>query len=174
MKRRQLLHWMGKGLALSALPTANLYATEPNYTGRLLLTVQADGGWDVTSVCDPKMNVPGEDEINVWARSAEIQTAGNIQYAPFASSEAFFQKYYRDILVINGIDSQTNAHAVGILHSWSGRNAAGYPSLPALMTAIDAPTMPMSYVSFGGFGATANLIRPLSCRVLSNRRWYRL
>ena len=39
------------------------------------------------------------------------------------------------MLVINGVDAQTNSHTVGIVHNWSGRNAEGYPTTTALLAA---------------------------------------
>lgn len=144
---------------MGASGSTRVYAAPDEYTGRLFVAFQAEGAWDVTSFCDPKMNVAGEPEINWWARTGETQTAGNISYAPFAKNEEFFQKYYSDMLVVNGIDTQTNSHTVGVIHSWSGRTAIGYPSLPALFSAQSAPDIPLSYMNFGGYGETANLIR---------------
>ena len=64
-----------------------------------------------------------------------------------------------DMLVINGVDMQTNSHTTGVLHNWSGRNAEGFPTLTAMFAAHNAPEQPLSYISFGGFSQTANLIR---------------
>ena len=61
----------------------------------------------------------------------EIRQAGNIAYAPFARNAAFFEKYHRRMLVINGVDAQTNSHTVGVVHNWSGRNSEGYPTTTA-------------------------------------------
>ena len=61
-----------------------------------------------------------------------MREAGNIRYAPFARNEAFFEKYYERILVINGVDAQTNSHTVGVVHNWSGRTSEGYPTATAL------------------------------------------
>ena len=52
------------------------------------------------------------------------------------------------MLVINGVDAQTNSHTVGIVHNWSGRNSEGYPTLSALLAARYAPDLPVSYLSF--------------------------
>lgn len=160
MDRRSFLKSIGLTSLVATLPTSfKLYSAPNDYTGKLLITVQAEGGWDVTSFCDPKMNSAGEREINTWARTGEIQTAGNLQYAPVASNAAFFQKYYRDMLVINGIDSQTNSHSAGVTHNWSGRISEGFPSLTALFASINAPNLPISYVNNGGYTNTGNLIR---------------
>ena len=161
MKRRELLT---KALMLGAtgliFPVPRIFgATTDPYTGRLLVTLQADGGWDVSSFCDPKMNQPGEKEITNWSKTKEIQTAGNITFAPFARNKEFFEKYYKNMLVINGIDAQTNSHTTGVLHNWSGRNAEGFPSITALFAARNAPKQPLSYLSFGGFSQTAGIIR---------------
>ena len=130
-----------------------------DYFGKLFVFVQADGGWDPTSFCDPKANTPGEPVINHWAVRDEVRQAGNLTYAPFAGNQAFFEKYHRMMLVINGVDAQTNAHSVGIVHNWSGRNSEGFPTLGALCAAHYAPTLPIPYVSFGGFSNTSGLTR---------------
>ena len=161
MKRRAFLRKsLVAGAAGLLLPTPKIFgASAEGYSGPLLVTLQVDGGWDVTSFCDPKMNVSGERDINNWANSAEIQTAGNIKYAPIAGNAGFFDTYYQDMLIINGVDSQTNSHTTGVLHNWSGRNSEGYPSLTAMFAAHHAPGLPLSYINSGGFAETADLIR---------------
>ena len=161
MKRRDLLkRTMLLGAAGLSLPVPRLYAAPyEGYTGKLLVTLQCDGGWDVSSFCDPKTNQPGEKEITSWSNSNEVQTAGNINYAPYGNNQSFFEKHFQDMLVINGVDMQTNSHSTGVLHSWSGRNAQGYPTITAMFAAKNAPEQPLSYLNFGGFSATANLIR---------------
>jgi hypothetical protein len=139
------------------LPNATAATTE--YTGKLLVTVQMTGAWDVSSFCDPKVNVPGEREINHWARNDETRQVGNLHYAPFASNQKFFEKYYDRMLVINGVDAQSNAHETGVVVNWSGRTALGYPTLSSLFTATIAPEQPLGYVSFGGFSNTENIVR---------------
>ena len=37
------------------------------YAGKLLVTLELNGGADVTQLCDPKVNTPGELKINHWA-----------------------------------------------------------------------------------------------------------
>ena len=71
MKRREFLKSLALATGTTALsaPLSKLYAAPEDYNGRLLLVLQADGGWDVTSLCDPKMNVRGQLEINHWART---------------------------------------------------------------------------------------------------------
>ena len=161
MKRRILLQGLlaGAGMAASASGFRLPLVHAADCRGKLFVFVQADGGWDPTSFCDPKANTPGELVINHWAERDEIRQAGNIAYAPFAHNETFFEKYHRRMLVINGVDAQTNSHTVGIVHNWSGRNSEGYPTTTALLAAHYAPDLPIPYLSFGGFSATAGLTR---------------
>ena len=135
------------------LPLANAF----NYDGKLFVFVQAKGGWDPTSFCDPKANTRGEKVINHWAEKGEVRQAGNLFYAEFANNAAFFEKYYQRMLVINGVDAQTNSHTVGVAHTWSGRVSEGYPSMTALLAAHHGPELPLAYLRFGGFSYTAGL-----------------
>ena len=155
MNRRSFVQ---KTLGIGALARFQLpLAHGADYSGKLFAFVQADGGWDPTSFCDPKSNTAGERVINRWAESAEIQQAGNIRYAPFALNQAFFEKYHKRMLVVNGVDAQTNSHSVGIVHNWSGRIFDGYPTTTALLAAHNGANLSMPYVSFGGFSYAAGL-----------------
>ena len=159
MRRREMLKYLlatvGGAAAGFRLPLAHA----ADYLGKLFVFVQADGGWDPTSFCDPKANTPGEKVINHWAERDEISEAGNIPYAPFANNEAFFEKYYERMLVINGVDAQTNSHTVGVVHNWSGRNAEGYPAMTALLAASYGADLPAAYLSFGGYSTTGDVTR---------------
>lgn len=161
MKRRDFLLQSGlAGMALGLAPGGRLHAAPgPAYDGPLYVMVEANGAWDVSSFCDPKLNVPGEPEINHWARSGDIEQVGNIRYAPFADNRPFFERYYRDMLVINGVDAQTNAHTVGVINNWSGRLSVGYPSMPAQLAATMAPELPMAWLNNGGYSTSADLAR---------------
>ena len=160
MKRRTLLKAMSSLGVIPALSYSSLSRAivDGGHEGPLLLQIHAEGGWDVTSYCDPKVNQPGERPITTWSDTLDPVGYGGIQFAPFANNAWFAEKYHQQMLVINGVDLQTNSHTTGILHNWSGRNAAGYPALTALFAAHYAPTAPMAYVNFGGFGSTENLI----------------
>ena len=148
---------MGGGLLLSGLRAPLVQAQD--YRGKLFVFVQADGAWDPTAFCDPKTNTPGEPVINHWAEQGETQVAGNVPYAPFADNQAFFEKHHDKMLVINGVDFQTNSHTTGIIHGWSGRTARGYPSMTALLAAHFSPELALPYLTFGGFSDTGGVTR---------------
>lgn len=160
MNRRLVLQRMLTGaawLGLSPLLGNQAFA-QTGFNGKFLLTVQIDGGWDVSSFCDPKANVAGEKVINNWARNKSIGTAGNLLYAPFGGNQKFFERYYDRMLVINGVDMQTNSHDTGKTTTWSGRLAQGYPSHTALYAATHAPDKALAYLAMGGWGNTESII----------------
>lgn len=160
--RRQLMRnalLAASGASLGSLTSSQVFGAPDDYQGKLLVTLQLNGGADVTAFCDPKVNTPGEPKINHWADEGVPLQSSGISYAPFAKNEQLFKKYGSKMLVVNGVDAQTNAHSTGILYNWSGRNSVGAPSLTALHAARRAPDLALSYASMGGFSATSGLVR---------------
>ena len=135
-------------------------AVEPS-NRNLLLVFQATGAWDVASFCDPKENSQASQKITKWSDSSSIQMAGNIPYAPFSKNAEFFEKHYKNMLVINGVEMQTNAHGIGVIHSFSGRLARGYPSLTALYSASHGIDLPLAHISTGGFSDSGGILTPV-------------
>ncbi|MFK7865507.1 MAG: DUF1501 domain-containing protein [Pseudohongiellaceae bacterium] len=160
MDRRAFTKLLGMaGLTATApLSLTPAKAAEP-YTGKFYISLAALGGWDVTSFCDPKTNVAGERTINSWALTDDIQQAGNISFAPVASNTEFFNRFYKDMLVVNGIDTQTNSHDDGQRHTWSGRIGFGYPTFGAIAASSIAPSLPLALVHDAGHSETAGLTR---------------
>ncbi len=158
--RRQFIKSLSVAGAALAHPSFVFANNTSAFAGKFVLTLQARGGWDVTYFCDPKENQPGDEVITNWSKIERTQMAGNIAYAPVANNQAFFERHHKKTLIINGVDAQTNAHSIGETANWSGRTADGYPSLTALYAAANAPHLPMTYLSFGGWSRAAALLRP--------------
>lgn len=172
MNRRDFIRLAGStGLVLTA-PTLfqrKAFAADPN---RFYVLVNANGGWDPTSFCDPKGDAPRSDERGPVNRftADQIQTVGNLRYAPYMSNrevdtyqsifEGFIPKHYENLLVINGIDMGTNSHSIGNRFTWSGKMDPGFPSFGALAAANSAPEKALSYISYGGYDFTDNLVAP--------------
>ena len=152
----------GIGLGLPLLPKPVMAATEP-FAGPYVIMVNAIGGWDPTSFCDPK-GMQSETELNPVNTNyfnGEIAMAGNIPYAPIGYNQTFFEKYYQRLVIMNGIDVGTNNHDTGRKTVFSGRgDRTEYPSLAALYAATQAEHLPMSYLSFGGYDSSADLVSP--------------
>ncbi len=160
--RRQFLKLMGMaGLtAVAPLPLRRAYAQSTGpYTGPLYVQIAAEGGWDVTSFCDPKVNPGGAPIINQWATTSGVQTiAGSpIEYAPYAVNQALFDRFHDDMLVVNGVDALTESHDTGVRHNWSGRISPGYPSWAALVASAYGTEMPLGFITNGGYRETAGL-----------------
>lgn len=117
--------------------------------------VQATGGWEPTMLCDPKGN------LNGTYGEGDILTAGNIPYAPLGPEwDEFFQTNFQRMVVINGIDGQTNSHDAGRRHTSSGRLGEGYPALAAIAAGYQAPHLPVSFLTFGGYEMTGGVVAP--------------
>ena len=158
ISRRRFLRAAASASAIPSLQGARVWGANQPYDGKLLVTLQLDGGADVTQLCDPKVNVKGEPKINNWADSADPGEAGNILYAPVADNEWLFNTYGADMLVVNGVDAMTNSHETGRLFNWTGSNAEGKPSLTALHAAANSPEQPLAYSVFGGTSRTSGII----------------
>jgi hypothetical protein len=160
MKRRDFTKLLGMaGLGVAGPWTMQRTSALEPYTGNFYISLAAIGGWDVTSFCDPKRNIPGERAINTWADSASVEQVGNIAYAPIANNKEFFERFYKEMLVINGIDTRTNSHDDGSRHTWSGRIGFGYPSFGAIASQTIAPELPLSLVHASGYSETAGIAR---------------
>ncbi len=174
MQRRKFLKYLsssGLGLTVPLLSYQGL-AAEPQ---RFWVSINAGGGWDPTYFIDPKGDRPradGRGPVNSYSVNA-ITTAGNIQFPnsyptdidpPDANSPGhfanFFPRHAERLLVINGIDTQTNNHDAGSRYVWSGKIEEGYPSFGALAAAATAPSEPLAFISNGGYDNTASLVAP--------------
>lgn len=144
----------------------SLFRESSLYDGPFFVMMNAAGGWDPTSLCDPKGTLDseeGDENANPMNRSylaRDIAQVGNIRYAPVGGNPSFFTKYGPELLVINGIDTSTNGHDSGSRHVWSGRLADGYPAFAALVASAKSRTSPMAFISNGGYDFTAGLVAP--------------
>lgn len=176
MLRRDFLKYTSLAAAMALLPQPAQAAT---YTGPLWVFVQASGGWDPTSLCDPKGYLeadldtnqnPTSTAMNKSFANADIASstlAPAIKYAPLSGTvdnaetytfSEFFNTYGRDLLVINGINTQTNGHASGSRYMMSGRLAEGYPALSALIAGINMPSSPLAFITAGGYDETDGVV----------------
>lgn len=179
MKRRNFLQMMAAaGLTAQApLWAPKVQAAPPD---RFLIVVNASGGWDPTSICDPKgLNQAYQDRSDRYEGSTNSvdldsnKTFGNIQWSAIPEGvsndelvrqrindqfDDFFTTHGDKLTVINGIDTGTNNHDTGNRFVWSGNDETGYPSLAAYFAASVAPTLPMAYISNGGYDFTDSLV----------------
>ena len=157
MKRRDFIRMTATAGGMIALGGTRLALAQQAFSGPFWLFIEARGGWDPTSFCDPKgfgLGVNGD--INNYDPN-DIGQIGNIRYAPppdlFASdpnlfkNQDFFEAHFQRLLVINGINHGTNSHSVGRTASWTGSRALNYPSIGALIASEEAPDLSLPIVA---------------------------
>ncbi len=157
---------VGGGAALANLGTRRQTGFDP-YTGILLLSFQASGGWETRFHCDPKIQL-SESEGNPRSHVTATDSVGDIEFAAEWPDEfyggrgteitAFYQKHAPHMTVINGIDQMTNGHDEGRTHTATGTLNMGHPTLGALMAGHYDPALPMAYLAFGGVTETAGVV----------------
>lgn len=148
----------GCAVATSPLFPKLAYADAP-YAGPYWVTIHAGGGWDPTLLCDPKGRATENDPdpLNMYFRD-EIEEVGPFRFAPVEGHRAFFERHRDRLLVINGIDTETNSHETGRITVWSGKAADTAPAFGALVAAVKDRRAPASFLSYGGHSETAGLV----------------
>jgi hypothetical protein len=150
MQRRDFLQMMAAAgvVAVTPLPgvVSKAVAQPGQYNGPLLITFHLRGGWDQGSLADPREN----PNINRWAQNRTAGRAGNLRYAPLSGqAQAFYEKYFQSLMVVNGVDLQTNGHGGGANHRNTGSLGSSYPSTSELLAAVNGRGMPMPFVNIG-------------------------
>lgn len=156
---------VGLGLACPGGASSLLRAAtkeDPPYEGPFYLVFNASGGWDTTYLMDPK----GINEINRLYKEGDILTKGNLKYAPNKkdakggmSNEDFFAEFGKELLVLNGLDYSVNNHSPGARYMATGKlDSLAYPTFAALVAACKGPGCPLSFLTFGNYSATGNLV----------------
>ncbi len=165
--RRDFLKYCGlAGLGL-ALPVrfpepAPAATNDEAYEGPYYVVFNASGGWDTTYLMDPK----GVNEINRLYKDGEILTRGNHKFAPIEkhktggmSNEGFFAEFGDEILTFNGLDYSVNNHSPGARYMATGKlDSLAYPTFAALVAACQGPTCPLSFLTFGNYSNTGNIV----------------
>lgn len=138
------------------VPIAN--AQSAGYQGKILINVHASGGLDASSWADPRETDPRMN--NYAAAGTPAGVAGNIRYAPMGNNASFFPRFFNQMLVINGVHSETNGHGDGTRAHATGRLDMGYPNISELFASVHGKALPMSWMNSGGFAVSAGLVAP--------------
>lgn len=166
MKRREFLKLCGSaglGLAVPVGLPARAQESEPApYAGPYYAVFNAAGGWDTTYLMDPK----GVNDINRLYKEGDILTHGAHRFAPLAkhikggmSNEAFFEKYGKELLVLNGLDYSVNNHDPCSRYMATGKlDSLAYPTFAALVAACKGREHPLAFLTFGNYSSTGNLV----------------
>src|ERR1041384_5141073 len=134
----------------------------PPHEGPFYMVFNASGGWDTTYLMDPK----GINEMNRLYKEGDILTKGAHKFAPTdkhktggMSNEEFFGEFGGELLTFNGLDYSVNNHSPGARYMATGKlDSLAYPTFAALVEACKGPTCPLSFLTFGNYSATGNLV----------------
>ncbi len=146
LDRRDFLRLAARaGLVLPAshfLTTTSQAQASP-YTGKIFINIIAGGGLDQSSWTDPRET---DRSINTWVGTPAI-VAGNIRAAPMGNNKSFFEKYYRQMLVINGINSLNANHGEGLRVQATGVDGPGMPSVTELFAYNHGRSLPLPWLN---------------------------
>lgn len=180
MDRRDVLKLLSlAGLAaVSPAGISAVSAAEPKYTGPYWIMLNAGGGYDPTIVIDPKGGTKDADGKFTKESVNHFEAGERVDVGPFKvapvnweedfggtpvelySSERFVKDHQDRLLVINGVDTQTNNHEVGNRVTWSGKTNDGQPALAALIAALGSQDkdLPLAFLSNGGYDTTGGVV----------------
>lgn len=179
MNRRDFVKLSGMaGLSIFLPGTLSREAgAEPSiWGGPYFLHMHAAGGWDPTIFCDGKLTAPGTSpdyENRLVASVADIngipvpetmtgggkfllRQQGNVIEDP----AHFFQNAGKNMLVFNGLDTQTNNHETGVQGLACGHNDVELPALAALFAgSVTAQRdIPMAFLAAGQYNRTGDVV----------------
>jgi hypothetical protein len=154
----------GLGLAVPFRPP-ELRAAEKKdepYGGPYYVVFNAAGGWDTTYLMDPK----GINGINRLYKDGDILTKGAHKFAPIKKhakggmpNEDFYAEFGDELLAFNGLDYSVNNHSPGARYMATGKlDSMAYPTFAALVAACRGPKCPLSFLTFGNYSNTGNLV----------------
>ena len=155
----------GIGIACPIGLSSDLHAAgkdDSPYEGPYYIVINASGGWDTTYLMDPK----GIGGINRLYKEGDILTKGAHKFAPTEKhknggmgNEEFYAEFANELLVLNGLDYSVNNHSPGARYMATGKlDSMAYPTFAALVAACKGPTCPLSFLTFGNYSATGNIV----------------
>lgn len=75
------------------------------------------------------------------------------------SNEEFYGEFGSELLTLNGLDYSVNNHSPGARYMATGKlDSMAYPTFAALVAACKGPTCPLSFLTFGNYSATGNVV----------------
>ena len=171
----KLFGMTGISLMLPWATSSQARADQTTWGGPYFLHMHASGGWDPTMFCDGKLTAPGStpayenrlvtavadvNGIPVPAAATDGKYFLRSNGAPVEDPTHFFQTVGRDVLVFNGVDTQTNNHDTGVQGLACGHNDVELPCLAALFAGMAAKDrdVPMAFLAGGQYNRTGDVV----------------
>lgn len=145
--------------------------------GPYFLHMHASGGWDPTIFCDGKLSAPG---ASPEYENRIVKEVGDVNGVPVPLADAngkfllkvnqgadamedpqhFFQTLGSRVLVVNGVDTQTNNHETGVQGLACGHNDVELPALAALFAGgvIQTKNIPLAFLAHGQYNRTGDVV----------------
>lgn len=145
------------------------------WEGPYFLHMHAAGGWDPTLLCDAKITAGGVTPVYENGLVTEVADMNGISVPtmtaggkfllrsngqPLEDPQNFFQTVGRDVLVFNGVDTQTNNHETGVQGLSCGHNDVELPALAALWAGFVARQrdVPLAFLANGQYNRTGDVV----------------
>ncbi|MBX3215776.1 MAG: DUF1501 domain-containing protein [Labilithrix sp.] len=178
MDRRDFVKLAGfAGLSLF-FPTAlgrEAHADAAVWGGPYFLHMHAAGGWDPTMFCDAKVTASGVTPAYENRLVTEVADMNGIVVPtataagkfllrnngnPVEDPQNFFATVGKNVLVLNGVDTQTNNHDTGVQGLACGHNDVELPALAALFAGRVARqiNVPMAFLAGGQYNRTGDVV----------------
>lgn len=121
---------------------------------KLVVFVHMNGGPKTDLWVDPQIN----NALNLYSQAGTaVPRIGNIAVAPISTHQQFFTQYGSRCLIVNGVNTQTNAHDQGSMRFMTGKLEMGYAPLCEMYAAKHGVGEPVAWMSAGGYDTSAGL-----------------
>ncbi|MCA9411201.1 MAG: DUF1501 domain-containing protein [Candidatus Omnitrophica bacterium] len=153
MERRHFFKHLAAASASSLLslhvPRWSAYAQVGESRPHFFIYIFASGGWDPTQVFEIK---PGLSSIDVDPGADAVQS-GNINYfhntdRPWVKT--FFDDFYSQCCIINGVNTQSVSHEVGTEIMMTGDAGVPRPDWPTIISSETGPDLLLPHMALSG------------------------
>jgi len=171
----KLAGFAGLSLFFPSVLGKEAHADPAVWGGPYFLHMHAAGGWDPTLLCDAKVTASGVTPAYENRLVTEVAEINGI-FVPTATASGkfllrnndnpvedplhFFSTVGKDVLVLNGVDTQTNNHDTGVQGLACGHNDVELPALAALFAGKVAKeiNVPMAFLAGGQYNRTGDVV----------------
>jgi hypothetical protein len=171
----KLASFTGLSLLLPWAGSSQARADQTTWGGPYFLHMHAAGGWDPTLLCDAKLTSGGTTPIY---ENKLVTAVGSVNGIPVPAASVdgkfflrdqanivedpthFFQNAGRDVLVLNGVDTQTNNHETGVQCLTCGHQDVELPALAALYAGMASKGLdvPLAFLAGGPYNRTGDVV----------------
>ncbi|MEM9188901.1 MAG: DUF1501 domain-containing protein, partial [Myxococcota bacterium] len=148
LNRRRFLTTTAAGISAAAAPALLGQAEGQPASGKNLIVLFAQGGWDTTYVFDPKPELTTVDRpAGTEVRYEDIRIFADPSRAPVS---AFFERHASITAVVNGIGVRSVAHPACTLRMLTGTANPGAPDTASIVGQELGPGLAVPHLVVSG------------------------